>query len=67
MFKLFPVFAFLYLFAIVACYATAAASPRYRGPLIALGVVLTIPAVVIVGWTVLVIALLASGGMRGGF
>ena len=67
MFEMFPVLAFVYLVAIVGCFLGAALQPNYRGPLITLGVVLTIPVVVFVAWIALVIALMASGGMRGGF
>ena len=55
----------LYLFAMVGCYVAAATSRRYRGPLIAIGVVLTIPAVLVAGGFVFLIIALSNGAHLG--
>jgi hypothetical protein len=61
----FELFAVLYLFAVVGCYVAAATSPRYRGPLIAIGVVLTVPAVLLAGGIVFFIIAFSNGAHLG--
>ena len=55
----------LYLFAVVACYVAAATTPRYRGPLIAMGVVLTIPAVLVAAGFVFLLIAFSNGAHIG--
>ena len=51
----------VYVAAIVACFVGASAKPRYRGPLIALGVVLLIPALLFAALTVYLLIALSNG------
>jgi hypothetical protein len=54
-----------YCFAIVACFIGASAKPRYRGPLIALGVVLLVPAVLFAAVIAYLFIALSSGAHIG--
>ena len=51
----------VYVAAIVACFVGASAKPRCRGPLIALGVVLLIPALLFAALTVYLLIALSNG------
>jgi hypothetical protein len=51
----------LYVAAIVACFVGASAKPRFRGPLIALGVVLLVPAVLFAALAVYLLIALSNG------
>ena len=62
---LFELIVVLYLFAVVACYVAAATTPRYRGPLIAVGVLLTIPAVLAAAAIVFFLISLSNGAHIG--
>lgn len=62
---LFELIAVLYLFVVVACYIAGATAPRYRGPLIAMGVVLTIPVVVVAAGFVFLLIAFSNGAHIG--
>jgi hypothetical protein len=62
---LFELIVVLYLFVVVACYVAAATTPRYRGPLIALGVVLTLPVVLAAAGIVFLIVAMSNGAHIG--
>jgi len=57
--------AVLYLFVVVACYVAGATSARYRGPLIAMGVVLTIPVVLVAAGFVFLLIAFSNGAPLG--
>jgi hypothetical protein len=61
----FELFAVLYLFATAACYVAAIGSPRYRGPLIAIGVVLTVPALLFGAGIVFLLIAFSNGAHLG--
>jgi hypothetical protein len=50
-----------YIAAIVACFIAASARPRYRGALIALGVVLLVPAVLFAALALYLLIALSNG------
>jgi hypothetical protein len=62
---MFELISVVYLAAIVASFVGAATAPRYRGPLIALGVVLTVPAMLFGAFVVYLIVALSNGAHIG--
>jgi hypothetical protein len=55
-----------YVVAILACFHGASARPQYRGPLIALGVVLLVPIALAALFIVYVIIAFSRGGAHFG-
>jgi hypothetical protein len=62
---IFEMLSVVYLAALVACFVGAATAPRYRGPLIALGVVLTVPALLFGAAVVYLIVAMSNGAHFG--
>ena len=62
---MFELLAGVYLVAIVCCFVGAAIQPNYRGPLIALGVVLTIPVILFAAGIVFLIIAMSNGAHLG--
>ena len=63
---MFELVAFFYVAALIACFLGAAQFPRYRGALIALGAVLTVPAILFGAWIALLLIALSQGGIHFG-
>ena len=64
---MFEILFLLYVAAILGCFFTAALQPQWRGRLVALGLVLTVPVLLYGGFLAFMMIAFITGGAHVGF